>query len=91
MFPINLNELHNITGWDPSYEVIFHASWSGYEENGWLAIMQKGTQFYSQTGGYCVMTDDNTDRWDPTLISEDVALELMLEWANDEDQIEYWV
>ena len=81
---IDVNEEFGITGWDPSYEVVFRACWSDYEENGWIVIMKKGHRFYSQTGGYCVMCEDNTDRWDPQLISEDEAIELMLEWEEHE-------
>ena len=81
---VNLNEEYSITGWDPSYKVVFHASWSDYEESGWIAIMENGHRFYSQTGGYCVMADNGEDRWDPQLISEDEAIELMLEWEEHE-------
>ena len=65
---------------DDSYEMIFYASWSDYEEFGWLAILQKNSQFYLQSGGYCVMSDGNVDAWFPQQISVEEALEYMIEW-----------
>ncbi len=73
-----------IDGWDPSYKVIFYAEWSDYEENGWVAILEHNGYFYEQNGGYSVFSDDNTDRWQPQIITEDDAIQIMLDWEEHE-------
>jgi len=82
---INLGKLYEFEGWDPSYKVIFHANWSDWEESGWVAVMERNGKFYEQRGGYSVMCEDNTDRWDPWEVTQEQALETMLEWAEHED------
>lgn len=82
---INLGKLYEFEGWDPSYEVIFLGAWSDYEESGWVAVMHRNGRYYEQHGGYCVMAEDNTDYWDPYPVSEDQAIETMIEW-HEHDQ-----
>ncbi len=77
--------LAEIAGYDPTYEIIHHAAWSDYEENGWMFILRKGQQHYLLYGGFSVMAEDNTPEWRPMPISEVEALEEMMEWERHED------
>lgn len=72
--------LEEISGYDPDFEIVHHASWSTYEEYGWIFILRKDNQLYALEYQYSVMSDDNSVRWDPYPITEDQALELILEW-----------
>ena len=73
--------LSELPGFDPSYTCVYYNNWSSYEESGWLAIAEKNSQYYRIRGGYSVMAEgDQNDIWDPEPITEDEALEDMLEW-----------
>jgi hypothetical protein len=79
------NILAEIAGYDPTYEIVHHAAWSDYEENGWMFILRKDSQLYLLTWAYSVMADDNTPKWYPIPISESEALKEMIEWEQHED------
>ena len=83
--------LAELPGWDPTaWEIVFYAEWNDYEENGWYSILRHNKQFYAQGGGHCVMSADSRDRWDPWPVSEDRALEIMLSWEENEQEIQDW-
>lgn len=75
-----------IEGYDPSYIPIFHSSWSDWEEGGFVYIFEKDNKFYTIEGGHCVMVEDNSTVWDRDLceISEDDAIQVMIEWEEKE-------
>ena len=73
--------LSELPGFDPTYTCVYFNSWSSYEESGWLAIVEKNSQYFELRGGYSVMAEGNQDDvWDLHPISEDEALEDMIEW-----------
>jgi hypothetical protein len=74
-----------LNGFDPLHNLVFHASWSDWEEGGWIAITECNGEYFYQEGGHCVMAADDPETWNPTPISQDDALALMLEWEKDED------
>jgi hypothetical protein len=78
-------DLEDVPGYDPSYEIVYHASWSDYEEHGYIYILRRDSQLYSLENGHSVMAEDNSERWDLYPINEDQALTLMIEW----DETEY--
>jgi hypothetical protein len=78
------NILAEIAGYDPTYEIIHHAAWCDYEENGWMFILRKDQQLYLLTWSYSVMAEDNTPEWRPMTVSEEEALEVMIEWEEHE-------
>lgn len=82
------NILEEIPGYDPDFEIVHHASWSTYEENGWMFILRNRGQLYALEYQYSVMADDNSVYWDPYLITEDRALELIEEWEETVKEIE---
>jgi len=68
------------------FKLIFYGWWSDWEEDGWIIICEKSGQYYYQEGGHCVMAvDDKEKLFQPDLISEEEALQLMLEWEEHED------
>jgi hypothetical protein len=79
------NILAEIEGYDPTYEILHHVSWSDYEESGWMFILRKDGQHYLLDHMYSVMADDNTPEWYPCPVSEDQAFAEMLEWEHHED------
>ena len=82
-------ELPDIDGYDPEYQPIFHAGWYGYEESSWVWIFERDGKYYDLTGGYSVMCegDQNTVWSDLREITEDIALEIMLDWDEHEDDV----
>lgn len=74
-------------GFDPSYNLIFSAGWSDWEEGGWLFIFEKDGQAYSIEGGHCVMTGTSEPSFPEDLepLSQDEALAMMLEWEPNEN------
>lgn len=77
--------LSKLPGYNPEFEIVYYAYWSDYEESGYIFILYHERQFYSLRNGYCVMSDDNVDRWDPHPITENEAIELMIEWEEIEE------
>lgn len=67
------------------YQLVFHAYWSDWEEDGWIVICEKGGQYYYQEGGHCVMVENHDENFAPEPISQEEALQLMLEWEEHED------
>ena len=64
--------------------LIFYGWWADYEEDGWVIICEKEGQYYTQEGGHSVMGNSEEQlNLDP--ITEEEALELMVEWAEHED------
>lgn len=86
--PREIDELYDSVP-DHFLEVYFR-SWSGYEEYGHMAIVQHtGTnQLYVQRWNYSVMAEDNTMNWDPWEVTEEEAIEEMLEWDQEVDEHE---
>ncbi len=83
--------LAELSGWDPStWEIVFYAAWCDYEEYGWYSILRHNGYFYGQGGGHCVMSEDNSDKWDPLPVTQDEALEIMLSWEEHEQEIQDW-
>lgn len=79
---MNLYDLN----YDPSYNIVFEASWCDWEEYGWIYIFEKDGKYYALEGGHCVMCESYDTTWDDLyLVSEDEALELMFRWAEHED------
>lgn len=66
------------------YTLVFYGSWSSYEEFGWIIILEKEGQYYSQEGGHCVLAGTEK-QCDPELVTEEEALELMIEWSEHEN------
>lgn len=67
-------------GYDRSYVPIYHESWTTYEENGWVFILERLGQLYSLEYQYSVMSDDNSVIWNPYPITDQQALDLIDEW-----------
>lgn len=69
------------------FSLVFYAWWADYEEDGWIIIAEKDGRHYYQEGGHCVM-DDRPDYqvvWQPEPVTQEDALQLMLEWEEHED------
>jgi len=79
------NILSELEGYDTTYDILHHVSWSDYEESGWMFILRKDNQLYLLTHSYSVMADDNTPGWWPMPVSESEALDVMMEWEEFED------
>ena len=81
------SEYKDCEGYDPDagYELVFEGSWSDYEESGWIAIFEKSGNYYVESGGYCVISDDNQDRWQPQQFTVDEVIEIMLDWEKFEE------
>lgn len=82
------NILEEIPGYTPAFEIVHYASWSDYEENGWIFILRKDNQLYALEYQYSVMSDDNSVRWDPYPVSQDEAVELMISWEEAAEEME---
>jgi len=79
--PADLQFISELPGYDPTYTCVYFNSWTSYEENGWLAIMEKNSQYYELTGGYSVMAaGPQDDAWDLYPTTEDAALERMIQF-----------
>jgi hypothetical protein len=64
---------------DPTHNIVFYACWSDWEEYGWLVVSEKAGEYYSQEGGYSVMSLETfPEVWNPEPITQDEALKLML-------------
>lgn len=74
--------LADIEGFDPTFNLVHFDSWSDWEEHGWIAVHEKNGQYYCQEYAYCVMCGC-PERWAPEPVSEDEALERMLEWERE--------
>lgn len=74
------------------YYVDFFGDWSTYEENGWMAILEKDGKFYQLSYQYSVMVDDNRVSWEldfnPDPISVEYALSEIEEWEESVAQID---
>lgn len=88
--PLSCSYLAIFEDWDPAgWEVLFYAEWTDYEEHGWQAILKHSNQLYAQCGGHNVMTNSE-DYWDPKPVTDDQALEIMLDWEEYEQEIQEW-
>ena len=68
-------------GQDTDAHVIqYFDSWSDYEENGWMFILEKDKQLYILHYAYSVYGDrvSNTPYWDLIPVTEDEAIQEML-------------
>lgn len=72
--------LAEIPGYDPTCEILYHNSWSDYEENGWTFVLRMDGRLYVLDYQYSVMSEDNEARWEPYPVTEDEALDHMLKW-----------
>ena len=82
---INYNDY--FSGYDNSFEFVYHSSWSSYEEHGWIFIFEKNKKYYSIEGGYCVFQEFAENyNWNKDLmqITADESLNLMIEWDKNE-------
>lgn len=61
-----------------AYVIQYFDSWSTYEENGWMFILEKDKQFYMLFYQYSVLSDDNRVRWEPYEVTEEEAIQEML-------------
>jgi len=64
---------------DPIYQIVWFIEWSDYEEDGHLIILNCFGSTFIQRGGHCVYGEDH-DSWAPELVTEDEALEELLQW-----------
>jgi hypothetical protein len=78
------------TGYDPTYEPIFHAAWADWEEDGWVWIFVKNGQYYGIEGGYCLGAggDGRSDWQYLESLTHDEALNLMMEWEEHEEEFD---
>jgi hypothetical protein len=73
--------LSEISGYDPSYDLVYYNSWSSYEESGWLAILEKNFQFFIITGGYSVMCEGpQDDVWQLDPIAYEQAIQEIIDF-----------
>lgn len=77
----------DIENYDPSYEVLFSAGWTDWEESGYIYILHKEGKYYSIKGGYCPYSPYSKPDFTKHLeeITEAAALALMEEWREMED------
>lgn len=66
--------------YDSSFTPVWKGYWCTYEENGWCYVLEKDGQLYILDYMYSVMSDDNERYWDPYPVTEEEALERMIEW-----------
>jgi hypothetical protein len=71
--------------YDPAFVPVWHASWCDYEESAYVYVLQKDDQYYVQSYAYSVMSNDNTEYWDPYLVSDARLWEILLDWEEHLD------
>lgn len=62
------------------YSIVGSHGWHTYSEYYEEIIIEKDNLYYLVSNGYCVMSDDNTNYFQPDIMSEDEVLEKMIEW-----------
>ena len=62
-------------------EVIYYASWQGYEESGKIVVFKFFDEIMMLNDGYCVMAENNEFVFDPQSITYEYLLELKEDWA----------
>lgn len=69
-----------------AYAVLHFDSWSTYEENGWMFILEKDGNLFALEYAYSVFGDhsSNTPCWEPYPVTQEQALALMVEWDDIE-------
>lgn len=75
-----IEHLSQIEGYDPSYDLTYYNSWSGYESDAWMAIFVKNDQFYMLEGGYSPEVGDDKDYWLLESITAEDAITQMTEF-----------
>jgi hypothetical protein len=65
-------------------ELIFRASWADYEESFVVEIFKQNDKYYVKYDGHCVL--DPNAKSELEEISHNEALEIMLEYADIEDE-----
>jgi hypothetical protein len=78
-----LDELSEMPGYDASYSLAYHNSWSDYENSGWLAIFKRNGEFFKCDGGYSPEVGDIEER----LVYEPVSLEQAREEINSFEEV----
>lgn len=66
--------------YDASYTPIYHDSWSTYEDNAWIYILEKDSQLYILEYSYSPFSEDSTPVWDLEPVTEEYAIQEMIEW-----------
>lgn len=80
-----IHYLEELEGYDPTYDIIHHAEWCGCEDGGWMFVLRRDGQLYLQMHINAAGAYDNTPHWRPMPITEDEALQVMMEWEDHED------
>lgn len=83
--------LEAIPGYDSSYQIVHFESWSTYEENAWMFILERAGQLYLLEYQYSVMAEDNSVRWEPQPVTEAEALQAMIEWEEAVQEVERYM
>ena len=74
--------VRRIEGFDPAMELVHYATWMGYEEGGWMAILRKEGRLYriEWTSSVFASPGDSV-RWeDLREVDEDTALAEIERW-----------
>jgi hypothetical protein len=67
--------------------VMFEASWSTYEEHFHVRIWEQNGKLFKRTKGHSVMIGDYNVKCE---VTQEEAMETMLEYADCEDEPEVW-
>jgi ferredoxin len=70
-----IGELSEMPGYDASYVLEYHGSWSDFECDAWLAIFTKNGQYFMCDGGYSPEVGDVDEKLSYEPISIEKALE----------------
>jgi len=72
------------TGYDPSYNLIFQAEWSSWEEHGFVFLFEKDNRYFSIEADQNAMNCHLELSWDQNLceLDESEAIDLMIEWES---------
>lgn len=81
--------LEQIPGYNADYEIVHYDEWASYEEHAYMFILRFNGQLYSLEYQYSVMSNDNNEYWDPTLITEDDAIDLISQWDDLHDKCDH--
>ncbi|MCS4089966.1 hypothetical protein [Rhizobium sp. BK176] len=77
-----IDELSQIPGYDASYKLEYHGSWSDFECDAWTAIFTKNGQYFLCDGGYSPEVGDVAEK----LLYEPISLERALEEINEMEE-----
>lgn len=60
--------------------VVYHNSWSDYEENGWVVVFELGDETFIWQYQYSVMSSDNSVIFDPEVFDMNDLPKLQANW-----------